>query len=188
MVICNLCKNMTVKEMVWPTFFQLWRIWMMMEDHPYRSPRCSLTLDCSGVKRFASAVAASAQCSELGTFHLEVIRAEWETSGLFFQSPTYSLYRKIMYHRCWTGLDQSSYIHATDNLKRFCTMVGLLYFRTTLESEVQFRDLGSFFARCWWPRESMLWGSSALSEFCTSLSKVITLWHCVKVKQRYHNY
>ena len=67
MVICNLCKNMTVKEMVvWPTFFQLWsRIWMMMmEDHPYRSPRCSPTLDCSGVKRFAS-VAASAQCSEL---------------------------------------------------------------------------------------------------------------------------
>ena len=46
-----------------------------------------------------------------------------------------------MYHRCWTGLDQSSYIHATDNLKRFCTMVALLYFRTTLESEVQFRDL-----------------------------------------------
>ena len=64
MVICNLCKNMTVKEMVWPTFFQLWRIWMMIEDHPYRSPRCSPTLDCSGVKRFAS-VAASAQCSEL---------------------------------------------------------------------------------------------------------------------------
>ena len=31
----------------------------------------------------------------------------------------------------------------------------------------------------------MLWGSSALSEFCTSLSKVQTLWHCVKVKQRY---
>ena len=92
MVICNLCKNMTVKEMVvWPTFFQLWsRIWMMMmEDHPYRSPRCSPTLDCSGVKRFASA----AQCSELllGTFHLEVIRAEWETSGLFFQSPWYLL-------------------------------------------------------------------------------------------------
>ena len=33
----------------------------------------------------------------------------------------------------------------------------------------------------------MLWGSSALSKFCTSLSKVLTLWHCVKVKQRYHN-
>ena len=31
----------------------------------------------------------------------------------------------------------------------------------------------------------MLWGSSALSEFCTSLSKLPTLWHCVKVKQRY---
>ena len=31
----------------------------------------------------------------------------------------------------------------------------------------------------------MLWGSSALSEFHTSLSKVLTLWHCVKVKQRY---
>ena len=24
-----------------------------------------------------------------------------------------------------------------------------------------------------------------LSEFCSSLSKVITLWHCVKVKQHY---
>ena len=34
----------------------------------------------------------------------------------------------------------------------------------------------------------MLWGSSILSEFYTSLSKVLTLWHCVKVKQRYHTY
>ena len=33
----------------------------------------------------------------------------------------------------------------------------------------------------------MPWCSSALSEFRTSLSKVLTLWHCVKVKQRYHN-
>ena len=33
----------------------------------------------------------------------------------------------------------------------------------------------------------MLWGSSALSEFRTSLSKVLTLWHCVKVKQCYHS-
>ena len=31
----------------------------------------------------------------------------------------------------------------------------------------------------------MLLGSSALSEFHTSLSKVLTLWHCVKVKQHY---
>ena len=31
----------------------------------------------------------------------------------------------------------------------------------------------------------MLQGSSTLSEFRTSLSKVLTLWHCVKVKQRY---
>ena len=43
----------------------------------------------------------------------------------------------------------------------------------------------SFFAQCWWPRESMLWGSRMLSEFRTSLSKVLTLWHCVKVKQCY---
>ena len=43
----------------------------------------------------------------------------------------------------------------------------------------------SFFVRCWWPRESMLLGSSALSEFHTSLTKVLTLWHCVKVKQHY---
>ena len=36
----------------------------------------------------------------------------------------------------------------------------------------------------------MLWGSSALSEFefRTSLSKILTFWHCVKVKQRYHMY
>ena len=40
--------------------------------------------------------------------------------------------------------------------------------------------------QCWWPRESMLQGSSVLSEFRTSLSKVLTLCHCVKVKQRYH--
>ena len=40
----------------------------------------------------------------------------------------------------------------------------------------------SFFAWCWWSRESVLWGSSAFSEFRTSLSKVLTLWHCVKVK------
>ena len=32
----------------------------------------------------------------------------------------------------------------------------------------------------------MLWGSSMLSEFFTSLSKVLTLWRCVNVKQRYH--
>ena len=42
-----------------------------------------------------------------------------------------------------------------------------------------------FFARCWWPRESVLRGSSAFSKFCTSLWKVLTLWHCVEVKQRY---
>ena len=41
--------------------------------------------------------------------------------------------------------------------------------------------------QCWWPRESVLQGSSALSEFHTSLSKVLTLWHSVKVNQRYHN-
>ena len=34
----------------------------------------------------------------------------------------------------------------------------------------------------------MLWGSSALSEFRTSLSKVLTLWNCVKVKQCYNNH
>ena len=33
----------------------------------------------------------------------------------------------------------------------------------------------SFFVRCWQPWESMLWGSSTLSEFRTSLSKVLTL-------------
>ena len=52
---------------------------MMIEDHPYRSPRCSPTLDCSGVKRFASVAAAMPVLnvqSLLGTFHLEVIRAE----------------------------------------------------------------------------------------------------------------
>ena len=31
----------------------------------------------------------------------------------------------------------------------------------------------------------MLWCSSTLSEFHTSLSKVLILWYCVKVKQRY---
>ena len=45
----------------------------------------------------------------------------------------------------------------------------------------------NFFGRWWWPRESVLWGSSALSEFRTSLSKVLTLWHCVKVKQCYQS-
>ena len=40
-----------------------------------------------------------------------------------------------------------------------------------------------FFARCWWPRESMIRCSSMLSEFFTSLSKVLTIWYCVKVKQ-----
>ena len=29
---------------------------------------------------------------------------------------------------------------------------------------------------------------STLSEFRASLSKVLTLWHCVKVKHRYHKY
>ena len=43
----------------------------------------------------------------------------------------------------------------------------------------------SFFAWCWWLRESMLQGSSTLCKFRTSLSKVLILWHCVKVKQRY---
>ena len=33
---------------------------------------------------------------------------------------------------------------------------------------------------------SVLWRSSMLSEFRTSLLKVLTLWHCVKVKQCYH--
>ena len=41
------------------------------------------------------------------------------------------------------------------------------------------------FAQCWWPRESMLWDSSMLSEFHTSLSKVLILWNYVKVKQIY---
>ena len=41
------------------------------------------------------------------------------------------------------------------------------------------------FARCWRSRESMLQNSSTLSEFHASLSKVLTLWHCVKAKQRY---
>ena len=43
----------------------------------------------------------------------------------------------------------------------------------------------SFFAQCCRPRESMLQSSRALREFRTSLSKVLTLWHCVKAKQRY---
>ena len=43
----------------------------------------------------------------------------------------------------------------------------------------------SFFVQCWWPRESVLWGSNALSKFRSSLSKGLTLGHCVKVKQRY---
>ena len=46
----------------------------------------------------------------------------------------------------------------------------------------------SFFVQCWWPWESVLQGSSALSEFHTSLSKVLTLWHYVKVKQHYLRY
>ena len=46
----------------------------------------------------------------------------------------------------------------------------------------------SFILWCWWPRKSVLQGSSALGKFCTSLSKVLTLQHCVKVKQRYHCY
>ena len=32
------------------------------------------------------------------------------------------------------------------------------------------------------------WGSSMLSEFCTSLLKVLTRWHCFKVKQHYPRY
>ena len=54
----------------------------------------------------------------------------------------------------------------------------LVYFHTTIWSEVQFWD--------WCPMESMLRGSSVLSKFRTSLSKVLTLWHWVKEKQRYH--
>ena len=53
-------------------------------------------------------------------------------------------------------------------------MAALLYFRTTLKSEVQFWDL-VFFLQFWWPRESVLQISSILSEFHTSLSKVLTL-------------
>ena len=49
---------------------------------------------------------------------------------------------------------------------------------------MRFWDL-VFFAQCWWHRESVLQGSSPLKEFHTSVSKVLTLWHCVKVKQRY---
>ena len=44
----------------------------------------------------------------------------------------------------------------------------------------------SFYVQSWWPRESMLQSSSVLSKFSTSLSKVLTLWHYVKVKQRYY--
>ena len=62
--------------------------------------------------------------------------------------------------------------------------VALLSHNTLKWSEI----LGlSFFVQCWRPRESVLWGSSMLSEFRTSLSKVLTLRHCVKLKQRYHN-
>ena len=45
----------------------------------------------------------------------------------------------------------------------------------------------SFFSWCMWPRESMIRGSSALSEFCSSLLNVLTLWYCVEVKQYYHS-
>ena len=45
----------------------------------------------------------------------------------------------------------------------------------------------SFFAWFCWHRESMLQGSSTLSEFRTSHSKVLKHWHCVKVKQCYLN-
>ena len=34
--------------------------------------------------------------------------------------------------------------------------------------KVKFNLGTQFFAQCWWPRESMLQGSRALSEFCTS--------------------
>ena len=48
-------------------------------------------------------------------------------------------------------------------------------------------DFGTyfFFVWCWWLRESVLQGSSSLSQFHSSLSKLLTLWHCVKVKQSY---
>ena len=57
--------------------------------------------------------------------------------------------------------------------------VALLWHYTS--SEVRFLDL-VFLQRCWWPRESVLLGSSAPNEFRTIK---LTLKCCVKVNQRY---
>ena len=84
----------------------------------------------------------------------------------------------------------SSAIHmspplSSQNVGRYVCCLGsvaLLSNNTLMGSAI----LGvSFFARCLWLRESVLWGSSALSEFRTSLFKLLTLWHSVKVKQRH---
>ena len=43
-------------------------------------------------------------------------------------------------------------------------------------------------AQCWWPGESMLWGSLQFRTLKVQILKVLTLCECVKVKQRYHTY
>ena len=42
------------------------------------------------------------------------------------------------------------------------------------------------FARCWWPRESLLWGSLHFRNLKVGILKVLTLYQSAKVKQRYH--
>ena len=43
------------------------------------------------------------------------------------------------------------------------------------------------FARCWWPRESMLWGSLHFPTLKVRILKVLTLCQSAKVKQGYPN-
>ena len=64
-------------------------------------------------------------------------------------------------------LSLHKYKQSTKYLYMHYGSVALLSHNTLKRSAI----LGlSFLAQCWWPRESVLWGSSVLSEFRTSLA------------------
>ena len=44
------------------------------------------------------------------------------------------------------------------------------------------------FARCWWPRESVLWGSLHFHNLKVRILKVLTLCQSAKVKQCYNSH
>ena len=100
-----------------------------------------------------------------------------------------------LYPQSWQEITILLHLYTMSNCKNIKCIRGNYYYRNLIIIRIGYNGsvallshntlkwsaiLGlSFFAWCWWPMESMLWGSSALSEFCTSiLNRANTLALC----------